>query len=89
MFNRTHSSASVNSWITDEDLSDQGKTIRRNTTKEDPTDKRSRLMDTAHRLGKKLIELDKQAEEIDAIKKEKIRHRSLTHVETTKRKEKM
>ena len=46
-------------------------------------------MDTAHRLGKKLIELDKQAEEIEAIKKDKVRHRSLTHVETTKRKDKI
>jgi hypothetical protein len=41
-------------------------------------------MDTAHRLGKRLIELDKQAEELEQTKRNKIRQRSLTQVESSK-----
>ena len=83
---RAHSSASVNSWIADEDI-DQGRIVGKNSTKEDPNDKRARLMNTAQRLGKRLIELDKKAEEIETARLSKIRQRSLTQIETTNTKE--
>jgi len=41
------------------------------------------LLTTAQKLGKRLIEMDKKAEEIEAVRKSKIRQRSLTQVETT------
>ena len=115
-FSRTQSSASVNSWIADED-SDQGKTVRKNPTKEDPTGRssfgrdqpkedptekrsvgvnpskedpngrRSRQLNPAHRLGKRLIELDRKAEKVETARLSKIRQRSLTQIETTNKEE--
>ncbi len=41
-------------------------------------------MDTAHRLGKRLIEMDKKAEELEKTKRNKLRQRSLTQVESSK-----